>query len=130
MAAKKQVDYLLVDISNSYTKLAFATTQRLTTTLRHPTAKLTTGLLRRILSRQNVRAIIVSSGAPQKNRVVAAAAAGSLRVLFLNPDLDLGVGIDYPSPKTIGADRLPKAAAGGQLDGYPALVVSFAPMVA
>src|SRR5881394_952846 len=100
MAAKKQADYLLVDISNSYTKFAFATKQRLATPLRHPTRKLTTVLLRRILSRQKVRAIIVSSVVPQKNRIVAAA-AGSSRVLFLNPDLDLGVGIDYPRPKAI-----------------------------
>jgi len=124
MAAKKQVDYLLVDISNSFTKLAFATTQRLTTPLRQPTAKLTTVFLRRILSRQNVRAIIVSSVVPHKNSFVAAA-GGPLRVLFLNPDLDLGVGIDYPRPKTIGADRLANAAAVAELYGYPAIVVDF-----
>ena len=123
-AAKEQADYLLVDISNSYTKLAFATRQRLSTPSRHPTGKLTTVFLRRILSRQNVRAIIVSSVVPQKNRIVAAA-AGSLRVLFLNSDLDLGVGIDYPAPKTIGADRLANAAAVAQLYGYPAIVVDF-----
>src|SRR5213075_2986931 len=91
---------------------------------RHPTRKLTTVLLRRILSRQKVRAIIVSSVVPQKNRIVAAA-AGSSRVLFLDPDLDLGVGIDYPMPKTIGADRLANAAAVAQLYGYPAIVVDF-----
>src|SRR5881398_2364303 len=105
MPAKKNVDYLLVDISNSYTKLAFATKQRLITPLRYPTDKLTTVLLQRVLSRHNARAIIVSSVVPKKSRSVATA-AGSLRVLFLNPNLDLGVGIDYPRPETIGADRL------------------------
>jgi type III pantothenate kinase len=53
------------------------------------------------------------------------AAAGSSRVLFLSPDLDLGVGIEYPAPRTIGADRLANAAAVAQLYGCPAIVVDF-----
>ena len=50
---------------------------------------------------------------------------GSARLLFLNPKLDLGVGIDYPAPRSIGADRLANAAAVAQLYGYPAIVVDF-----
>jgi len=46
-------------------------------------------------------------------------------VVFLSPKLDLGVGIDYPDPKSIGADRLANAAAVAQLYGYPAIVVDF-----
>ena len=53
------------------------------------------------------------------------AAAGSGCVLFLSPKLDLGVGIDYPDPRSIGADRLANAAAVAQLYGYPAIVVDF-----
>ena len=43
----------------------------------------------------------------------------------MNPQLDLGVGIDYPAPQSIGADRLANAAAVAQLYGYPAIVVDF-----
>jgi type III pantothenate kinase len=39
--------------------------------------------------------------------------------------LDLGVGVDYPQPRTIGADRLANAAAVAQLYGVPAIVVDF-----
>src|SRR5206468_11238115 len=39
--------------------------------------------------------------------------------------VDLGVGIDYPNPKTIGADRLANAAAVAALYGCPAIVVDF-----
>ena len=46
-------------------------------------------------------------------------------MLFLSPRLDLGVGIDYPAPRSIGADRLANAAAVAQLYGYPAIVVDF-----
>jgi type III pantothenate kinase len=123
-SGKRTTDYLLVDISNSYTKLAFATRQRLAKPIRHPTNKLTVSLLRRILHGRNVETIVVSSVVPRKNKVIAAA-AGSSRLLFLNPQLDLGVGVDYPAPRSIGADRLANAAAVAQLYGYPAIVVDF-----
>ena len=37
----------------------------------------------------------------------------------------LGVGIDYPRPETIGADRLANATAATALYGSPAVVVDF-----
>jgi type III pantothenate kinase len=123
-AGKRTTEYLLVDISNSYTKLAFATRRQLAKPIRHPTNELTVGILRRILRGRSVETIVVSSVVPRKNTVVAAV-AGSSRLLFLTPRLDLGVGIDYPRPRSIGADRLANAAAVAQLYGYPAIVVDF-----
>ncbi|MEY2490954.1 MAG: type pantothenate kinase [Verrucomicrobiota bacterium] len=124
MRGKRTTDYLLVDISNSYTKLAFATKKRLQKPIRHPTNNLTVALLHRILRARSAETIVVSSVVPRKNNVITAA-AGSSRLLFLNPQLDLGVGIDYPAPRSIGADRLANAAAVAQLYGYPAIVVDF-----
>jgi type III pantothenate kinase len=123
-AGKRQTDYLLVDISNSYVKAAFSTRDRIEKPIRHPTNRLTAKAIRRILSGRKVGAIIVSSVVPEKNKAITAA-AGSARTLFLSPKLDLGVGIDYPAPRTIGADRLANAAAVAQLYGYPAIVVDF-----
>lgn len=124
MRGKPTTDYLLVDISNSYTKLAFATRRRVARPIRHPTNGLTVAVLRRILRGRSVQTIVVSSVVPRKNKVIAAA-AGPSRMLFLTPQLDLGVGIDYPAPRSIGADRLANAAAVAQLYGYPAIVVDF-----
>lgn len=121
---KRPTDYLLIDISNSYTKLAFATRQRLGKPARYPTKGLTVAFLRRLLRGRRVKAIFVSSVVPRKNKTIAAA-AGSSSLLFLNPQLDLGVGIDYPAPRSIGADRLANAAAVAQLYGCPAIVVDF-----
>ena len=123
-ARKRTTDYLLVDISNSYTKLAFATRRRIGKPIRHSTKDLSVAALRRILHGRRVETVIVSSVVPRKNKVVASA-AGAARRLFLNPGLDLGVGIDYPAPRSIGADRLANAAAVAQLYGYPAIVVDF-----
>ncbi|MEY2505338.1 MAG: type pantothenate kinase [Verrucomicrobiota bacterium] len=123
-ARKRQTEYLLVDISNSYVKAAFATRDRIEKPTRHPTNQLTAKAIRRIMRGRRVGTIIVSSVVPQKNKAITAA-AGSARTLFLNPKLDLGVGIDYPAPRSIGADRLANAAAVAQLYGYPAIVVDF-----
>jgi type III pantothenate kinase len=117
-------DYLLIDVSNSFVKLAFATTRKIGKTSRLATSKLTIAAMRRILRGRKVGAIIVSSVVPKKNRAISSA-AGSTRVLFLNPKLDLGVGIDYPQPHSIGADRLANAAAVARLYGTPAIVVDF-----
>lgn len=124
-AARKQTtDYLLIDISNSYTKLAFSTKQRLAKPIRVPTAQLTAASLRQILRARNANTVFVSSVVPKKNKAIVAG-TGFSRLLFLSPKLDLGVGIDYPDPKSIGADRLANAAAVAQLYGYPAIVVDF-----
>ena len=44
---------------------------------------------------------------------------------FLSCDSRLGVGIDYPSPRQIGADRLANAAGAVAYYGYPCIVVDF-----
>jgi type III pantothenate kinase len=124
MPRRLTTDYLLIDISNSFVKLAFGTTEKIGTPTRLPTSKLTATAMRRILRGHAVGAIVVSSVVPKKNKAIRAA-AGSTRVLFLNPKLDLGVGVDYPDPRSIGADRLANAAAVAQLYGSPAIVVDF-----
>jgi type III pantothenate kinase len=43
----------------------------------------------------------------------------------VNSRIHLGVGVDYPAPSTIGADRLANAAAVAELYGSPAVVVDF-----
>ena len=121
---KKSSDYLLIDVSNSFVKLAFATRDRIAKPTRRPTARLTTAALREILRHHSVDAIIVSSVVPAKNKTIISAAKGT-RTLFLTASLDLGVGIDYPAPRTIGADRLANAAAVARLYGCPAIVVDF-----
>jgi type III pantothenate kinase len=121
---KPATDYLLIDVSNSFVKLAFATQEKIGKPSRVATSKLGIAALRRILQRRKVETIVVSSVVPKKNKAIAAA-AGSTRVLFLGPQLDLGVGIDYPRPRSIGADRLANAVAVAQLYGAPAIVVDF-----
>ena len=118
------LNYLLIDISNSFTKLAFASPTRIARPSRIGTNKLTSAYLRRFINKRKIDRLVICSVVPKKNRTVRNA-AGKTKVLWLNPRLRLGVGIDYPSPKTIGADRLANAVAVAALYGCPAIVVDF-----
>src|SRR3989442_5063019 len=120
----RPTDYLLVDVSNSYTKLVFASTKRISTPVRVATDKFSSIVFSRFLRQRRVRKVVVSSVVPKKNRVISEA-AGKTRVLWLNSTVKLGVGIDYPAPETIGADRLANAASVAALYGCPAIVVDF-----
>lgn len=120
----RTTDYLLIDISNSFTKLAFASRTALSRSRRMATDRFTAAYLRQLLKERQICLIVVCSVVPKKNREVTKAAGGR-KILWLNPRLKLGVGIDYPAPNTIGADRLANAAAVAFLYGCPAIVVDF-----
>jgi len=122
--SKPASDYLLIDISNSFTKIAFSSRSRISSPIRIATDRLTSEKLVATLRRRSVRKFVVCSVVPAKNAVVRRA-AGRTKILWLRPDVNLGVKIDYPKPKLIGADRLANAAAVAKLYGYPAIVVDF-----
>lgn len=121
---RRQTEYLLIDVSNSFTKLAFSTAKRVGSPSRIPTKNVTIAGMKTVLRRRAVRAVIVSSVVPKKNALIRKA-AGSLPLLFVGSMSELGVGVDYPAPRTIGADRLANAAAVAELYGVPAIVVDF-----
>lgn len=118
------INYLLIDISNSFTKLAFATRRRIAKPVRITTERFSRAALQRFLKQRKIDIVVVCSVVPKKN-VVVRKAAKRLKILTLTPRVQLGVGIDYPNPKTIGADRLANAAAVVALYGCPAIVVDF-----
>ncbi len=120
----RATNYLLIDVSNSFTKLAFASARKIQRPERVPTEQLTTKYVRSLLIARTVDRVVVCSVVPKKNRVIKAAVAGT-KIIWLNARANLGVGIDYPTPATIGADRLANAAAVAVLYGSPAIVVDF-----
>ena len=121
----RRSDYLLIDVSNSYAKIAFASRERISNPLRIRTAELSSSVIGEFLTRRQVTKLVVSSVVPAKNAAISKAAHKKAKVLWLNWKLNLGVTIDYPKPESIGADRLANAAAVAELYGYPAVVVDF-----
>jgi len=117
--------YFLIDISNSYVKLAFASRQRIYNPARIPTAELSSSTIAELLRRRQVKKLVVSSVVPEKNSAISKAAHNKAQVLWLDWKVKLGVAIDYPKPQSLGADRLANAAAVAELYGWPAIVVDF-----
>ena len=118
-------DYLLIDVSNTYAKFAFASKKKVSAPATIATSKLTSAVVSGFLRQRNVRRVIVSSVVPPKNSAISTAAKERSKLLWLNWKLKLGIGIDYPKPQSIGADRLANAVAVAELYGCPAVVVDF-----
>ncbi len=123
-APNEKRNYLLIDISNSFTKLAFASARRLGAMERIETARLSATAIAKLIRERPVVQVIVSSVVPKKDALIRRAAK-KIPVLFVSAKCELGVGVDYPDPASIGADRLANAAAVAALYGCPAVVVDF-----
>ena len=121
----RRFDYLLIDVSNSYAKIAFASGERVSNPARIPTSELSGSLVAEFLRRRQVKKLVVSSVVPTKNSAISKGAHNKAQVLWLDWKLKLGIAIDYPRPQSIGADRLANAAAVAELYGWPAIVVDF-----
>jgi type III pantothenate kinase len=118
------LSWVLIDISNSFTKLAFASSRKISRPFRVATERFDRRYLRRKIGRRRIELFVISSVVPEKNREVEQA-TGQSRVVWVNARAPLGVGVRYPSPRTIGADRLANAAAVAAIYGVPAIVVDF-----
>jgi type III pantothenate kinase len=116
--------FLLIDNSNSFTKLALADATRLHATRKVSTRDLTAASLRRALGRWKWESAVLSSVVPEKGELIEKALAET-PLVRVSAEIELGVGIDYPKPRTIGADRLANAACAASEFGAPTVVVDF-----
>lgn len=113
---------LLIDISNSFTKAAVAHGERIGRVHRLPTPTLQAQDFQKIAPSKKFDNVLLSSVVPSKNKVVLKSFP---EACVIGPHLNLGVGIDYPDPNAIGADRLANAAGCVAHYGFPAIVVDF-----
>ncbi|HEY5742072.1 MAG TPA: type III pantothenate kinase, partial [Terrimicrobiaceae bacterium] len=119
----RPAEFVLVDISNSFTKVAFSSRERIGGVSRVPTNKLTPGSLGKLLGARKAKHAVVASVVPARNRALTNVLPSP--ICWVSHKIPLGIGIDYPRPETIGADRLANAAAAVALYGFPAVVVDF-----
>jgi type III pantothenate kinase len=112
---------LLVDVSNSFTKIAVASDGKIGRVTKIATSELTPDHFRG--TRAKLDLAVISSVVPGASRIIA----GSLtcRPLWVDYRVPGGVPISYPNPRTIGADRLANATAAAQCGKLPAIVVDF-----
>lgn len=123
VSSPRATEFVLVDISNTFTKVALSSRTKLGRIHRIPTRDLTATALRELLGNHRARHAVVASVVPAKNAAIKK--AFSIPICWVTHEAKLGVGIDYPNPESIGADRLANAAAACALHGTPAIVVDF-----
>jgi type III pantothenate kinase len=122
---------LLFDIGNTNTHLGLADANRVVKQANIPTAGWFDGTAKRRVAtfagRARVEGAALCSVVPRTTPRATKLARDlwSVRCVELTPKTLQGVGIDYPKPKTIGADRLANAVAAHQKFGAPAVVVDF-----
>ena len=116
--------YLLIDNSNTRTKFVLSTPEALLKARRMiPTREVSEERLDDALKGLHYDAAVVCSVVPRVADVLRNWLTRPSH--FLSCDSRLGVGIDYPSPRQIGADRLANAAGAVAYYGYPCIVVDF-----
>ena len=116
--------YLLIDNSNTRTKFVLSTPEALLKERRmSPTREVSEERLDDALKGLHYDAAVVCSVVPRVADVLRNWLTRPSH--FLSCDSRLGVGIDYPSPRQIGADRLANAAGAVAYYGYPCIVVDF-----
>ena len=118
----RESEFLLIDISNSYTKIALANGERIGRVRCIPTAQLGVKALHGL----RYRRVVLCSVVPEKEKFLLAHFRKQ-PLIRVSHKIALGVGIDYPKPETIGADRLANAAAAMAVSGggAPAVVIDF-----
>ena len=83
--------------------------------------------LAKLLRKNTCDRAVIASVVPQRNALWhdALERLYSVRPLMVSHRIPLGVGIDYPKPARIGADRLANAAGAVRLLGAPVVVADF-----
>lgn len=120
------VPSLLIDIGNGRTKLALASPEALHERRETSTRELSLNSLKAALEGWTFDQVVACSVVPVATQV--------LRELFgerlteVTPQANLGIGIRYPKPHSIGPDRLANAVALSALyakPGQPGIVIDF-----
>jgi type III pantothenate kinase len=117
------VNFLLLNINNSYTKFAPSTATRLNRMDRIPTPRVNLTWLTQLKRKYPRHQLILSSVVPFKTTLGRRVFGKSF--FAISGLEDLGIGIDFPRKEQIGADRLANAAAAVKIYGYPAIVIDF-----
>ncbi len=118
--------WLLIDNSNTRTKLALSsTTELLPWRGVLATAEITAENLAKLLDGLAYDGVLICSVVPAKAEVLRDYFSGKAPLHFLTCESPLGLGIDYPQPAQIGADRLANAVGVLTRHGTPAIVIDF-----
>jgi type III pantothenate kinase len=113
---------LVVDISNSWTKFGLVQGSRLQAAERVETPKLTVGVLTKLDKKYQPRLVVVASVVPKALTAIRKVWHGK-QLLVVSATIPLPIKVNYPNPRSIGADRIANAVAAARLYPLPAIAV-------
>ena len=122
---------LLFDIGNTHTHIGLADEQRVIKQTDIATQSWLDGKaaarVRRFTGKKAIAGAVLCSVVPPVTPLIGETVQSiwNMDTLELNAKTVRGVGVDYPRPKSIGADRLANAVAARQRFGAPVVVVDF-----
>jgi len=122
---------LLFDIGNTHTHVGLATDVRVVRQVNVLTREWFGGrsaaLVKKFVGAKKITGAILCSVVPRATPLVCKTIHSTwhLPTLELNAQTVRGVGIDYPKPQSIGADRLANSVAARKHFGAPVVVVDF-----
>ena len=122
--AAMRAEFLLIDNSNSFTKFALASRTALGATRKLRTREVDARSLSRVLRGWRFESVVMCSVVPEKGALLAKH-LGRHPFISIDWRTRLGIGIEYPNPRTIGADRLANAVSATHFYGAPVVVVDF-----
>jgi type III pantothenate kinase len=115
---------LLIDVSNSWTKVAWGRGLKVQKTALCETPQLNATLIQQWIKKHRPDHILACSVVPTQTKLLQRLLPPA-QLTLLHSEQDLPIRINYPKPKTIGADRLANAVAAAQLHPLPAVVIDF-----
>jgi type III pantothenate kinase len=122
---------LVVDIGNTSTHVALERDGKFMLARRLASDARNAGAIRRLAGyyavRSGIDGAILCSVVPRLDPIWIGALKKNIngKLLRVNHKMNLGIGLDYPEPSTIGADRLANAAAAVEKYGAPVIVADF-----
>jgi type III pantothenate kinase len=122
---------LLLDIGNTNTHVGLANSRRVISHANIPTGELLVGkaakAISKVLKNRKLEAAAISSVVPRATGPASSLlkAHWAITPFILTSETVSRIGITYPKPQTIGADRLANAVAARVHFGAPAVVVDF-----
>lgn len=122
---------IVVDMGNTSTTLGLARAGRISSINRLPTRTAcradVTAALARLTRNRPIAGAILCSVVPERNRLWLRElqAVGDRPPMEVHYRMRLGIGLDYPVPATIGADRLANACGAAHRYGSPVIVADF-----
>lgn len=116
-------EHLLIDVGNGRTKFGLATAEKILAQRDMPTPMIGADAIDALLEGWKWKNVVASSVVPTATTKLQEHFGDG--IILIRHDVGLGIGVRYPKPQSIGADRLANAVALAKLYGAPGVVIDF-----